>query len=67
MEEGEEGEGRRRWRRTTSRLDDPLVLIMTPFFIILDRLTEPCESFLDHPVQYRFLPVPHSDENHSLI
>jgi hypothetical protein len=27
--------GRRR-RRRTSRLDDPLVLIMTPFFIILD-------------------------------
>jgi hypothetical protein len=26
----------RRGRRRTSRLDDPLVLIMTPFFIILD-------------------------------
>ena len=31
---------------------------MTPFFIILDRLTEPCESFLDHPVHYHFLPAP---------
>jgi hypothetical protein len=27
---------RRRRRRSISRLDDPLVLIMTPFFIILD-------------------------------
>jgi hypothetical protein len=26
----------RRRRRRSSRLDDPLVLIMTPFFIILD-------------------------------
>jgi hypothetical protein len=26
----------RRWRRRISRLDVPLVLIMTPFFIILD-------------------------------
>jgi hypothetical protein len=52
--------GRRRRRRTSgsSRLDDPLVLIMTPFFIILDRLTDPCESFLDHPVHCRFLPAP---------
>jgi hypothetical protein len=31
---------RRRRRRRTSRLDEPFVLIMTPFFIILDRLTE---------------------------
>jgi hypothetical protein len=48
--------GRRGRRRRTSRLDDPLVLIMTPFFIILERLTDPCESFLDHPVQCRLLP-----------
>jgi hypothetical protein len=56
---------RRRWRRwrrrrrRTSHLDDPLVLIMTPFFIILARLTEPCESFLNHPVHCRFLPAPY--------
>ena len=51
---------RRGWRRRrrTSRLDEPFVLIMTPFFIILDRLTETCESFLDHPVHCRFLPAP---------
>ncbi len=49
------GWGRR--RRRTSLLDDPLVLIMTPFFIILDRLTNPCDSFLDHPVHCLFLPT----------
>ncbi len=50
---------RRSRRRRNSLLDDPLVLIMTPFFIILDIywLTEFCESFLDHPVRYRFLPT----------
>jgi hypothetical protein len=45
---GRRGRRGRRRRRRTSHLDDPLVLIMTPFFIILDRLTEPCGSFLDH-------------------
>jgi hypothetical protein len=40
-------------------VDDPPVLIMTPFLIILKIywLTEVCESFLDHPIHCRLLPV----------
>jgi hypothetical protein len=50
---------KRRRRRRSSLLDDPPSFIMTPFLIIvqISSLTELCESFLEHPVEYRFLSV----------
>ncbi len=50
-------------------MSNPLVLMMTPFLIILciHWLNELCESFLDYPVHFTFVRHPVSDENHDLI